>query len=121
MVYDAQRLLIEYTAIQNLYHELAHAMHMMKGSWRYFASENQSFEEENIFRRELASMQNTPVTERWRQNGVLISNGDSLFVISEWFGPSAIKMPEPFHSFGEAYQTAVGAVIKASTWRQPQR
>jgi hypothetical protein len=35
-------MLIEYTAIQNLYHELAHAMHMMKGSWCYFASEKQA-------------------------------------------------------------------------------
>jgi hypothetical protein len=60
-------VLLEYTAIQNLYHELAHAMHMTKGSWRYFASEKQAIEEENIFRRDLALMQNTPVMERWRQ------------------------------------------------------
>jgi len=121
MVYNAQRMLIEYTAIQNLYHELAHAMHMMKGSWRYFASEKQAIEEENIFRRDLASMQNTPVMERWRQNGVLISNVDSLFVMSEWFGPSVIKMPEPLDSAGEAHQTATGAVTKTSTWLQPER
>lgn len=121
MVYNAQRMLIEYTAIQNLYHELAHAMHMMKGSWRYFASEKQAIEEENIFRRDLASMQKTPVMERWRQNGVLISNVDSLFVMSEWFGPSVIKMPEPLHPAGKAHQTAAGAVTKVSRWLQPER
>ena len=115
MVYNAQRMLIEYTAIQNLYHELAHAMHMMKGSWRYFASEKQAIEEENIFRRDLGLLQNTPVMERWRQNGALISNVDSIFVMSEWFGPSVIKMPEPLYSSGEAHQTVAGAVTKAST------
>ena len=121
MVYNAQRMLIEYTAIQNLYHELAHAMHMMKGSWRYFASEKQAIEEENIFRRDLASIQNTSVMERWRQNGVLISNVESIFVMSEWFGPSVIKMPKPLYSSGKAHQTATGAVTKASTWLQPER
>jgi hypothetical protein len=121
MVYNAQRMLIEYTAIQNLYHELAHAMHMMKGSWRYFASEKQAIEEENIFRRDLALMQNTPVIERWRQNGVLISNVDDIFVTSEWFGPSIIKMPEPLHAPGDAHQTAAGAATKASRWHQPER
>ena len=50
----AIKQLIEYTAIQNLYHELAHAKHMMAGTWRYFDSERQAIEEENIFRRELA-------------------------------------------------------------------
>ncbi|MGB5424593.1 MAG: hypothetical protein WBN03_20675 [Desulfobacterales bacterium] len=121
MVYNAQRMLIECTAIQNLYHELAHAMHMMKGSWRYFASEKQAIEEENIFRRDLASIQNTSVMERWRQNGALISNVDSIFVMSEWFGPSVIKMPDPLYSSGKAHQTATGAVTKASTWLQPER
>jgi hypothetical protein len=63
-VYNAQRELIEYTAVENLYHELAHAMHMMKGTWRYFASERQAIEEENVFRRDLARMQGKPATER---------------------------------------------------------
>jgi hypothetical protein len=94
---------------------------MMKGSWRYFASEKQAIEEENIFRRDLALMQNTPVNERWRQNGVLISNVESIFVMPEWIGPSIIKMPEPLHSTGEAHQTAAGALTKASTWLQPER
>ena len=50
MVYNGKKELIEYTAVQNLYHELAHAMHMMNGTWRYFASERQAIEEENVFR-----------------------------------------------------------------------
>ena len=53
-VYNRRFELIEFTALQNLYHELAHAMHQMQGTWRYFASEDQAIEEENIFREELA-------------------------------------------------------------------
>ncbi|MCW8879447.1 MAG: type III secretion system effector protein [Kangiellaceae bacterium] len=41
---------IEYTAIQNLFHELSHARHKMKGTWLYFDSEGQAIREENIFR-----------------------------------------------------------------------
>lgn len=52
-VYNRRFELIEFTALQNLYHELAHAMHQMQGTWRYFASEDQAIEEENIFRAEL--------------------------------------------------------------------
>ena len=74
MVYNAKRELIEYTAIQNLYHELAHAMHMMNGSWRYFDSEAQAIEEENIFRHQLAKLQGRPPTERFRIDGVLIDD-----------------------------------------------
>jgi hypothetical protein len=72
MVYNARRDLIEYSAIQNLYHELAHAMHMMNGTWRYFDSEAQAIEEENIFRRQLAHIQGLPPTQRYRIDGVLI-------------------------------------------------
>ena len=77
MVYNAKRELIEYSAIQNLYHELAHAMHMMNGSWRYFDSEAQAIEEENIFRRQLAEHQGRPPTERFRIDGVLIDTSES--------------------------------------------
>jgi hypothetical protein len=73
MVYNGKKELIEYTAVQNLYHELAHAMHMMNGTWRYFASERQAIEEENIFRRQLAKMQGRTPTQRFRKSGVLIS------------------------------------------------
>ena len=72
MVYNAHNELIEYTALQNLYHELAHAMHMMNGTWRYFASEAQAIEEENIFRRQLAEMLGRPATQRYRAAGVLV-------------------------------------------------
>lgn len=50
MVFNADGALIQFTAVENLYHELAHAMHMINGTWRYFASEEQAVEEENIFR-----------------------------------------------------------------------
>jgi hypothetical protein len=63
---------IEYTAAQNLYHELAHALHMMNGSWRYFASEHQAIEEENKFRRQLAQMQKRPYSERVYVSGIPI-------------------------------------------------
>ena len=53
-VFDTHRRPIEYTAVQNLYHELAHAMHMMQGTWRYTNSERQAIEEENAFRRQQA-------------------------------------------------------------------
>ena len=53
---SSQKELIEYTAIQNLYHKLAHAMHMMNGTWRYFVSESQAIEVENVFRRQLAQI-----------------------------------------------------------------
>lgn len=73
MVYNGKKELIEYTAVQNLYHELAHAMHMMNGTWRYFASERQAIEEENIFRRQLAEMQGRMPSQRFRKSGVPIS------------------------------------------------
>ena len=72
MVYNARRELIEYSAIQNLYHELAHAMHMMNGTWRYYDSEAQAIEEENIFRRQLAELKGRPATQRFRIDGVMI-------------------------------------------------
>lgn len=64
MVFANKRKLIEYTAEQNLFHELAHALHMMNGTWRYFKSERQAIEEENIFRQQLAEMQDKPFNER---------------------------------------------------------
>ncbi|WP_210330365.1 M91 family zinc metallopeptidase [Aliikangiella sp. G2MR2-5] len=54
---------IEYTALQNLYHELVHAKHKMRGSWLYFDSEGQAIREENVFRQEWAKyrFQKAPV------------------------------------------------------------
>lgn len=43
---------IEYTALQNLFHELSHARHKMNGTWLYFDSEGQAIREENQFRYE---------------------------------------------------------------------
>ncbi len=73
-VYDDNIRLIEFNAIQNLYHELAHAMHQMNGTWRYFASEKQAIEEENIFRRELAISKGKTPKLRYGKFGVLIEN-----------------------------------------------
>jgi hypothetical protein len=49
-VFDADSNAIEFTAVQNLFHELVHAKHLANGTWRYFDSEGQAIEEENIFR-----------------------------------------------------------------------
>ena len=53
-VFDTAERRIEFTAFQNLFHELAHAKHMTNGTWRYADSEGQAIEEENIFRAQLA-------------------------------------------------------------------
>lgn len=74
MVYNNKKELIEYTAVENLFHELAHARHKMRGTWRYFDSEQQAIEEENIFRRELALIKGVPVTERAWLTGVPIES-----------------------------------------------
>ena len=63
-VFDRSRSRIEYRAVVNLYHELAHAMHMMNGTWAYARSERQAIEEENIFRRQLARAERKPFLER---------------------------------------------------------
>jgi hypothetical protein len=85
LVYNAQNELIEYTAVQNLYHELAHAMHMMNGSWCYFASERQAIQEENIFRSQLAGMLGSPPTQRFRVKGIRIPEPRHM-----------VASPEPF-------------------------
>lgn len=74
MVFNAGMELIEYSAVQNLYHELAHAMHRMNGTGLYFVSEDQAIKEENIFRRQLAMMQGKPPAQRYRKRGVRIRN-----------------------------------------------
>lgn len=51
-VFDRAGRPIEFTAIQNLFHELVHARHQLNGTWRYWDSEGQAIEEENIFRAE---------------------------------------------------------------------
>ena len=76
-VYGVADQLIEFTAIQNLFHELVHAKHQMRGTWRYFASERQAIEEENDFRRQLALHHNQPLQLRYRQAGVPIDQVDA--------------------------------------------
>lgn len=53
-VYDAAHNSIEFTAAQNLFHELVHARHLVNGTWRYFDSEGQAIEGENVFRMQLS-------------------------------------------------------------------
>ena len=69
MVFDRNNQPLEFTAVQNLYHELAHAMHQMRGQWRYFASEKQAIEEENIFRTEWAQLKGIEPRLRFRIRG----------------------------------------------------
>jgi len=84
LVLSGDKRLIEYTAAQNLYHELAHALHMMNGSWRYFASERQAIEEENEFRRQLAEIQKRPFAERVYVSGVPICPQSSEIPDETW-------------------------------------
>lgn len=78
MVFNGKRELIQYTAVENLFHELAHARHKMNGTWRYFDSEKQAIEEENVFRRQLARMNGSPVNERVWKTGVPIESVASV-------------------------------------------
>lgn len=73
-VYNNQLKLIEFNAYQNLFHELAHAAHQMNGTWRYFASEKQAIEEENIFRKEFAKLNNEAPTIRYGKWGERITD-----------------------------------------------
>ena len=72
-VYGVNNQLIEFNALQNLYHELAHAMHQMQGTWRYFASEKQAIEEENEFRIDLANINGEKPRLRYRTHGIPIN------------------------------------------------
>lgn len=83
-VYSNARQPIEYTAVQNLYHELAHALHMMNGTWMYFKSERQAIQEENIFRRQLAEIKQQPYLERVYVSGLPICPDTSAQADSSW-------------------------------------
>jgi len=69
LVFDTHRQPIEYTATQNLFHELAHARHMMRGTWRYANSERQAIDDENEFRRQQAQTGQTAFAMRVFVNG----------------------------------------------------
>jgi len=56
-VFDAKGDPLEFTAVQNLFHELAHARHQTNGSWHYWDSEGQAIAEENVFRAQLHAAQ----------------------------------------------------------------
>ncbi len=57
LVFDSHHQPIPFTAVESLFHELAHARHLTRGDWRYFDSEGQAIEDENVFRTHLARMQ----------------------------------------------------------------
>jgi hypothetical protein len=78
-VFDAANRLIEFTAVQNLFHELAHARHLTNGTWRYWDSEAQAVEEENMFRAQLAEQQGKSQTSlRSGIKGVQFWNREAL-------------------------------------------
>lgn len=54
LVRDINYQLVEFTAAQNLFHELSHARHKINGEWLYFDSEGQAISDENTFRQQLA-------------------------------------------------------------------
>jgi hypothetical protein len=51
---------------------------MMNGTWRYFASEAQAIEEENVFRQQMAEIQGLPATQRYRVAGVLVNEPEFM-------------------------------------------
>ncbi len=83
-VFDTHRQPIEYTAVQNLYHELAHAMHMMRGTWRYARSERQAIDEENEFRRQQALASENVLTERFFVSGEPICPDSPGAIDASW-------------------------------------
>lgn len=72
MVYNSHKELVEYTAVENLFHELVHARHKMKGTWLYFDSEGQAIAEENVFRSQYNTTHGKPPNERTYKTGVPI-------------------------------------------------
>lgn len=73
-VFNQHFKMIPFNAQQNLYHELAHAMHKMRGTWRYFNSEQQAIEEENIFRQQLAALEGEYKELRYGKSGVPVES-----------------------------------------------
>jgi hypothetical protein len=83
-VFDSQQQRIEFTAVQNLYHELAHAKHLTNGTWRYADSEGQAIEEENIFRAQLGQQNGIEdAAQRSGIDGVQFWRPDTLLAVSE--------------------------------------
>ena len=83
-VFDGEKQRIEFTAVQNLFHELAHARHLTNGTWRYADSEGQAIEEENIFRAQLGQLSGmTEVPQRSGIDGVQFWRPETLLAVSE--------------------------------------
>lgn len=61
--------LIEFTAIQNVFHELVHAKHYMRGTFQPTRGEQQAIIEENLFRREYALAKGQKYSKRVHGKG----------------------------------------------------
>lgn len=113
--------MIEYATVQNPYHILAHAMHMMAGTWRYFASERQAIEEENVFRKEPAARQGKPSAKRFWKTGVPASSVDKVFVTSEWYGPAVPRLPKPIAPVSDVVSSGVELQPKEFHWHRLEK
>ncbi len=81
---DSHRQPIPFTAVQNLYHELAHAMHMMNGTWLYFRSEGQAIAEENEFRAQQAALGGVVHVARVFKSGIPVCPDRSADLNLHW-------------------------------------
>lgn len=81
---DSQRQPIPFTAVQNLYHELAHAMHMMNGTWLYFRSEGQAIAEENEFRAQQAEINGVVHVARLFKSGIPVCPNSRTDLNLQW-------------------------------------
>lgn len=95
MVYNNSNELVEYTAIINFFHELVHAKHKMLGSWRYFDSEGQAIEEENIFRQQYGKKQQRVIGERVQVSGVPIETVSHVEPLNDHFYPMRVAPLTP--------------------------
>ena len=84
IMFDRYRKPVPYTAVENLYHELAHAMHKMTGRWEYFNSERAAIREENEFRRDEALLRGGSVTERIYVTGAPVCSGANPAQSAPW-------------------------------------
>ena len=83
-VSNSKRRNISFTAVQNLFHELAHARHMMNGTWLYFDSEGQAIAEENEFRLQEATINQVAYEPRVFVRGTPICPDNAAKVNSAW-------------------------------------
>lgn len=76
LVYTVDREQIPFSFIDNIYHELVHAKHIMCGTMSRFSSEHQAIDEENNFRKERLNS-----TGPWQRDPSKYEDGQQV-----WFG-----------------------------------